>query len=60
VVVSDVFIKDEKGNVYAIYRRDGWDAVGYVHPGGTTAFYGDAGAMRQLDAAVRALASLVR
>jgi len=60
VVVSDIFIKDEKGNVYAIYRRDGWEAIAYIHPGGTSAFYGDAGAMRQLDAAVRALASLVR
>jgi hypothetical protein len=60
VVVSDVFIKDEKGNVYAVYRRDNWNAIGYIHPGGTAAFYGDEGAMRQLDAAVRALASLVR
>ena len=60
MVVSDVFIKDENGNVYAVYKRDGWDAIAYIHSGGTTAIYGDAGAMRQLDAAVRALASLVR
>jgi hypothetical protein len=58
--VSDVFVRDERGNVYAIYRRDGWNAIAYVHPGSTVAIYGDAGAMAQLDAVVRAIASLVR
>jgi len=54
-----VFIRDEKGNVYAFYIKDGRDAIVYVHPGSTVTIYEDAGAMRQLEAAVRALASMV-
>ena len=45
--MSDVFIRDEKGNVYAFYIKDGRDAVVYVHPGSTVTIYEDACARRQ-------------